>query len=267
MVAGYYPVDSPEVAQNRQKKQVDFFSFVDCQQRILKIFKLRSEQKITINFSPFQIRAKTADILIHLIDVSKLHVQGELLAKHTLYLNEELNQFYAADKRDKTCEHTCSHHSATTKTSTDSAGISGNPIVTQSNPTNTVHVLNKIDLVPLDVRQKLSDLFKHQRNVIQLSCMTGENLVNLIQLIGNSVEKLIAADNPERQDDFLTERHENHLRRIVESISLAIDAIEEDRSISAYHVENSINEIAAITGSITTEQIIDVIFKNFCIGK
>ena len=193
-------------------------------------------------------------------------MQAELLAKHTLYLNEELNQFCAADKRDKDCEHACSPHLASA-TATDSAGASGNPIITQSNPTNTVHVLNKIDLVSLELRQKLCDLFRHRSNVIQMSCTTGENLVNLVQLIGNSVERLIAADNPARQDDFLTERHENHLRRIVESIGSAIDAIDEDRSISAYHVEKSINEIAAITGSITTEQIIDVIFKNFCIGK
>ena len=119
----------------------------------------------------------------------------------------------------------------------------------------------------MEMRQKLSDLFAQHSNVIQLSCTTGQNLVDLIQLIGNSVEKLIAADNPERQDDFITQRHENHLQRIVENISLAIDAIDEDRSISAYYVQNSIDEIAAITGSITTEQIIDVIFENFCIGK
>lgn len=226
----------------------------------------------SLSLSPFQIRAKTADILIHLIDASKLHVQSELLANRALYLNEQLNQFYAADKRDKNCEQVCSNHSnhsnpSAFATSTDSKAASGNPIGTQSNLANTIHVLNKIDLVAVEARQKLSDLFGQQSNVIQLSCRTGENLVDLIQLIGDSVEARIAADNPARQDDFITERHENHLQRIVENISLAIETIGEDRSISAYYVEQSINEIASITGTITTEQIIDVIFKNFCIGK
>ena len=191
-------------------------------------------------------------------------MQGELLAKRTLYLDEQLNQFYAADKRDKNSEQVCSNHSNPfASTATTDTDASGNPTGTES--ANTIHVLNKIDLVAVEERQKLADLFGRQRNVIQLSCRTGENLVDLIQLIGDSIETRIAADNPARQDDFITERHENHLQRIVENIRLAIDT--EDRSISAYYVEQSINEIASITGTITTEQILDVIFQNFCIGK
>lgn len=181
------------------------------------------------------IRAKTADFLVHLIDVSELDVQTKLLGtNYSLYLNEELNKFFT-DKKDAYL--------------------------------NTIHILNKSDLIDLEMRTKLTDLIKQQNNVILLSCTTKENLVNLIQLIGQNIEKLIKKDSFEQQDHFITERHEHHLQKILDNINLAIDTINDDRSISAYYIENAINQIASITGSITTEHILDEIFSSFCIGK
>lgn len=183
-------------------------------------------------------RAKTADILIHLIDVSKLDVQRQLIETETLYLNEELKRFGLENSTDK---RTPVH--------------------------STIHVLNKIDLIDSSQRAKLDDLVRRQTNVISLSCETNENFPLLIDLISECIDRLIKNDNLEKTDDFITERHQKHLNQIVRNISLAIDKIDQDRAISSYYIENSINEIACITGSITTEQILDVLFRDFCIGK
>ena len=154
--------------------------------------------------------------------------------KNTLYLSEELNRFGLIN--------------------TDKDKI-------------IIHVLNKIDLIEKEVKTKLDGLLKHKTNAILLSCETNENLINLIQLISNRIDNLIKNDTNLEKDDFLIERHQNHLEQILENINLAIDTINYDRCISAFYIENSINQIAAITGKITTEHILDVLFNDFCIGK
>lgn len=131
-----------------------------------------------------------------------------------------------------------------------------------------IYVLNKIDLIGSELRRKLSDLFKDRKDVMLISCETKENILGLVDLIAKFIDKSInEIDSTGKNDEFLAERHQKHLKEIVENIDLAMKNINEDRSITAFYIENSVNEIAKITGTITTEQILDIVFRDFCIGK
>lgn len=40
-----------------------------------------------------------------------------------------------------------------------------------------------------------------------------------------------------------------------------------DMAISLQDIRNAARELGKITGSINNEEVLDIIFKNFCIGK
>lgn len=42
---------------------------------------------------------------------------------------------------------------------------------------------------------------------------------------------------------------------------------DQDFAIAAHHLRSSLRCIGQITGEVSTEEILDVIFKDFCIGK
>lgn len=66
-------------------------------------------------------------------------------------------------------------------------------------------------------------------------------------------------------------RHRHLLANCLEHLEIFIDDFRVgeclDYAISAQHLREAIQCIGHITGSISTEQILDVIFRDFCIGK
>ena len=43
--------------------------------------------------------------------------------------------------------------------------------------------------------------------------------------------------------------------------------VESDLAIAALHLQQASYHLGCLTGNITTEDVLDVIFKDFCIGK
>lgn len=76
-----------------------------------------------------------------------------------------------------------------------------------------------------------------------------------------------SADSPTLTND----RHRHLMANCLEHLRIFIDDFsgEEcvDFAISAQHLREAIKCIGFITGNISTEQILDVIFRDFCIGK
>lgn len=77
--------------------------------------------------------------------------------------------------------------------------------------------------------------------------------------------------NPSRENPTISQaRHRTHMTNCVEYLLnyLEISKKQEyDMVIAAQQIRNAMREIGKVTGHVSTEEILDVIFTNFCIGK
>jgi tRNA modification GTPase len=128
---------------------------------------------------------------------------------------------------------------------------------------NTILIFNKIDLLNPDFNKILA-----QNNLpkdypyLAISIEQKLNLDSLINALETNLLKLF----PQSQAPTITqERYRvaiqnclNHLEKI---------NLDCDIELSAENLRISLNEIAKITGKVGIEEILDVVFSKFCIGK
>lgn len=66
-------------------------------------------------------------------------------------------------------------------------------------------------------------------------------------------------------------RHRHHLMKSVENLNQFLEILsrgnEEEIAFAAEELRSASQHLGMITGAIATEEILDVIFHNFCIGK
>lgn len=118
----------------------------------------------------------------------------------------------------------------------------------------SVLVLNKMDMAKEESLQKL--------DLTPLSLKDGYGLEALIEKLGVQVEDIFGY---QKQPSLTRERHRTHLRRCLEALKAAQNEL--TLELSAEHLRQAAQEIGAITGKIDVEQLLDVIFRDFCIGK
>ncbi|KAJ1528095.1 hypothetical protein ONE63_008011 [Megalurothrips usitatus] len=143
-------------------------------------------------------------------------------------------------------------------------------------------IINKIDLVEdKNVKKSLCNLGKSFKNVAVLSCLTGEGLPDLMLKLKLSLE--ILCGNPNMESPALSQvRHRHHLTDCLASLqnylrkagerpesqnNVPIEAQCADLAICAEDLRRAIHHLGRITGHVSTDQILDVIFRDFCIGK
>ncbi|MFP6776735.1 MAG: tRNA uridine-5-carboxymethylaminomethyl(34) synthesis GTPase MnmE [Alphaproteobacteria bacterium] len=122
----------------------------------------------------------------------------------------------------------------------------------------TLAVLNKCDLL---ADQAIEASFGG-KPALKISCKTGEGLSVLLARIEDFLEAhYLPSDSP-----VLTRsRHRHALEKCLESLRrYDIDAGEE---LAAEELRLAADCLARITGRSDIEQVLDIIFKDFCIGK
>lgn len=127
---------------------------------------------------------------------------------------------------------------------------------------NTIIVINKIDLT-----QDLVDNYKKQ-GFLPLSLITGEGLPELLrQLQLQAVARLGSSETP----SLTRERHRRELQDCVACLKRAsqpgippaliqVELMSEDVRLAA-------RALGRITGRVDVEDLLDIIFADFCIGK
>lgn len=92
-----------------------------------------------------------------------------------------------------------------------------------------------------------------------------------IEELERRISGFVLRDVPESADEAwaFSARHSEHIRRADEHIAEAIKAYETGLSceFAAADVRNALDELGSIVGQVVTEDILDKIFSNFCIGK
>lgn len=137
-------------------------------------------------------------------------------------------------------------------------------------PDATSHMpesLEKIDKERIIVVANKCDLaHRKAENAIALSAKTGAGVEQLIEEIAARLGN-IAGDT----DNVLitAARHAEALSDAAQSIETTVEALSNDipADLVAQHLRETLYHLSTITGAITTPQILESIFSNFCIGK
>ncbi|MGC4045304.1 MAG: tRNA uridine-5-carboxymethylaminomethyl(34) synthesis GTPase MnmE [Armatimonas sp.] len=100
---------------------------------------------------------------------------------------------------------------------------------------------------------------------ISLSAKTGNGL----EALGNSVRSLLGDSDQATIPMVTRARHENALRRALESVRAALNSLEADQApeFIAVDCHGALMALGELTGETSRAEIIEGIFRTFCIGK
>ena len=126
-------------------------------------------------------------------------------------------------------------------------------------------VLNKIDCKPnKEVEERLKKL---NIPIIRISAKNKTN----INLLFNKINEIYCSGKivNESSSIITNERHKNQIKIAKKSINDAIKSIENDMpiDISSIYIKQSLEDLEEITGKNVSENIVNEIFKKFCLGK
>ncbi|XP_039890869.1 tRNA modification GTPase GTPBP3, mitochondrial isoform X1 [Simochromis diagramma] len=130
-------------------------------------------------------------------------------------------------------------------------------------------VLNKADLLPEKQRQKLDTELRGVSGlpaVRLISCQTNEGLKDFLTVLHSRVKTLCG--DPLFGAPTLTQaRHRAHLQRCAAALAQYQRYRDTDLALAAEGVRLAVTSLGRITGRVGAEEILDIIFKDFCIGK
>ena len=123
-------------------------------------------------------------------------------------------------------------------------------------------VLNKIDLTPqLHLPSNLMSA------AMKVSCLTAEG----IEPLKDAIKELVWSGeiNAEMLQVMINSRHQDALNRARAATLCAVETFRENQTLEliALDLRIAVDAVGEIVGKTTTEDLLDVIFSQFCIGK
>lgn len=123
-----------------------------------------------------------------------------------------------------------------------------------------VVILNKSDLV-----KNIDESTKY----CVVSCKNETGFEVLVEEITEKLKELCG--EPAREHPCMNqERHRQHLTNCLDSINQFLERCGErnaDTVLMAEDLRRALSSLGRLTGIVTSEEVLDVIFKDFCIGK
>ncbi|MDE1900031.1 MAG: tRNA uridine-5-carboxymethylaminomethyl(34) synthesis GTPase MnmE [Alphaproteobacteria bacterium] len=121
---------------------------------------------------------------------------------------------------------------------------------------DTIVVANKIDIAPAHTEPAYAE------RVMAVSALTGAGIADLLDRLAREIDtRFHAADTP-----VLTRaRHRAALEDCVASLDRALATAQPD--LRAEDVRLAMRALGRITGRVDVEDLLDIIFRDFCIGK
>ncbi|MBP7791883.1 MAG: tRNA uridine-5-carboxymethylaminomethyl(34) synthesis GTPase MnmE [Candidatus Goldbacteria bacterium] len=131
-----------------------------------------------------------------------------------------------------------------------------------------VVIINKTDLPQVTNETGIKDAMaiKEIKNLLKISCLKNSGINDLTNLIKN----IIIKKNVLAVDEIIVAniRHMDALAKARQFINEAVDSCKRDAyELMSFNLRKAADEIGLITGKITSEDVLENIFKNFCIGK
>lgn len=130
---------------------------------------------------------------------------------------------------------------------------------------NSIIVLNKIDIQENNNIME-SKLQKLSKPIIKISAKNNEG----VDILYDEIEKMFNLDKITNNNEILitNERHKNQISKAIKNIDEAINIINVmPTDIVSICIKSALEDLGEITGKNVSENIINEIFKNFCLGK
>ncbi len=121
-------------------------------------------------------------------------------------------------------------------------------------------IINKTDII-----EKSAPLFhvKQFERALKISTKTGEGLEDFLNMLTKLISRKMSVS---RETPSLTrQRHRDALEDCAESLTIAIK--QPLPELMAEELRHALRKLGRITGRVDVEDLLDVIFKDFCIGK
>lgn len=127
-------------------------------------------------------------------------------------------------------------------------------------------VFNKIDIASMDLVRKNKKRLK-EKSMVEVSALKGKGLESLKEMIVSTSSVL---QKDQTQGVLISSlRHKDALTRAEKSLNLAINSLKKKMSpeFVALDVKSSLDAIGEVVGKTFTDDILNKIFSEFCIGK
>jgi len=127
---------------------------------------------------------------------------------------------------------------------------------------NVIVIFNKYDK-----EKTLPDISKYKLPFSAISAKEKSGIEDLTEIIKNYIEEKFGDDSSDNV--MLSERHFEALSVALTNLNNAVAAISSffEADIISIDLENAASALGEITGQTVNDEVIDNIFKNFCIGK
>ncbi|ORZ14440.1 tRNA modification GTPase TrmE [Lobosporangium transversale] len=143
------------------------------------------------------------------------------------------------------------------------------PIVVDAirkNP-KTMVLINKIDLKGSDDDSKNSSAKSSgEHRLWAISCQTGDGIAaflqDFIKILKNRFETSLSSSTSITQY-----RHRKHLENCLQSLEAFLNLGVDDVVLGAEELRHAASDLGKITGRVDVEEVLDVVFREFCIGK
>jgi len=103
--------------------------------------------------------------------------------------------------------------------------------------------------------------------VVEVSCLSGKG----IEALKDAIKQLVWSGeiNAEMLQVMINSRHQEALTRTRDATQRTIEALRADKTLelTAMDLRIAVNAVGEIVGKTTTEDLLDSIFSQFCIGK
>lgn len=130
-------------------------------------------------------------------------------------------------------------------------------------------IFNKVDLLSqLPGNKYKIDAVKNTHvKAVYISALTGEGLDNLKEAMLSEIRSGVAICGD--REAMINTRHNALLLQVKESLNNAVSSVNEKASAEfiAMDIRTAVDRLGEITGETTTEDLLNKIFKEFCIGK
>ena len=117
----------------------------------------------------------------------------------------------------------------------------------------------KVDIVVFSK----ADLVKERGAGHWISAKTGEGLDSLIDQLANMASQGLSGDSP----PLTRSRHRYALQEAVSALRKALEQEPRKNEIVAEEVRLALRALGRITGRVDLDELLDVVFRDFCIGK
>ncbi|XP_063770647.1 tRNA modification GTPase GTPBP3, mitochondrial [Pseudophryne corroboree] len=135
-------------------------------------------------------------------------------------------------------------------------------------PRSVIVVLNKIDLLSPEGFINMQKLCQEPElpPTCLLSCHTGEGVSDFLRILRHNLEA-ICGDPLQGAPTITQTRHRLHLTACLNALGHYNVYRQQDLVLAAEELRIAQRQLGSITGRVGAEDILDIIFSDFCIGK